>query len=315
MSDEDRKILERILQAQLTEQRRARRWKIFFRLVFFIALPVFVIVMVTSPPGDYTPLVNGKHAALVKLEGPIFSNFGSDVVGGDADSAREALRLAFESEDAQIVILEINTPGGSPVQSAYIADEILRLRKKYPDKLLYAVVADICASGGMYAAVVADEVYADPASLIGSIGVVLGGFGFVEAIDKLGIERRLMTAGKNKALLDPFLPKDPAHAAHAQKLLDQIHAQFIERVKEGRKGKLDENADLFDGLFWTGEEALELGLIDGFGDVRHVAEELNGLEEIVEYKAHTKWWSGLSTDFGAAIATRLFHLLTQPMLH
>ncbi len=313
MADADREALTQILQAQLAEQRRARRWKIFFRFAFFGLFAVFVLIFASVPGGGYTPQVGGEHAALVRLEGPIFSGL-NPAVGGDARDIGEALRDAFASEDARVVILEINTPGGSPVQSAYIADEILRLREKHPDKPLYAVVADICMSGGMYAAAAADKVYANPASLIGSVGVVFGGFGFVEAIDKLGIERRLMTAGRNKAMLDPFLPENPEQVAHTQALLDQVHAQFIERVREGRAGKLDESSELFDGLFWTGEQALELGLIDGFGDVRYVAEELSELDEIVEYKAHTAWWKNLSGDLGSAIAARLFRLLTRPAL-
>ncbi len=314
MADDDHVALVQILQTQLAEQRRARRWRLLYRLAFLGLFAFFVVTMASSPGGVYAPQISGEHAALVRLEGPIFADL-SPAVGSDARGVSEALRDAFENENARVVILEINTPGGSPVQSAYIADEILRLRAEHPDKPLYAVVSDICTSGGMYAAVAADEVYANPASLIGSVGVVFGGFGFVEAIDKLGIERRLMTAGRNKAMLDPFLPRDAEQVAHTQKMLDQVHAQFIERVKEGRQGKLDEDSELFDGLFWSGEQALELGLIDGFGDVRHVAVEINSLEDIVEYKAHGTWWENLSGDFGAAVATRLFQLMTQPSLH
>ena len=180
---------------------------------------------------------------------------------------------------------------------------------------MYAVVTDICASGGMYAAVAADKVYADPASLIGSIGVIFSGFGFVEAIEKLGIERRLMTAGKNKAMLDPFLSASPEQRVHVQKMLDQIHAQFIARVKEGRKGKINENSDLFDGLFWTGEQALELGLIDGFGNVNDVAKKIDGTDKIIEYKAGETWWEALSDELVSGTAVRLFGLLMQPSLH
>lgn len=313
MTDEERETLTQLLRMQLAEQRSARRWKLFFRLAV-LGLLAALVILLAFRPGGYMPRVHEEHAALVRLEGPIFSGAGPAGTSA-ARRVNEALREAFETDDARIVILEINTPGGSPVQSAYIADEILRQRNRHPGKPVYAVIADICASGGMYAAVAAGEVYADPASLIGSIGVVFDGFGFVEAIDKLGIERRLMTAGKNKAMLDPFLPEDPGHRAHLQEQLDQIHAQFIERVKQGRKGKIDESPELFDGLFWTGEQALGLGLIDGFGDVRHVAEELNDLEEIIEYKARGLWWETLAGDLSAGIAARLFQLFTRTSLH
>lgn len=312
--DEDRDALVEMVRAQLAEQRSARRWRLFFRLALLGLFGAGVVMLASAPDGVLAPPAAGKHAALVKLEGPIFSNAGP-ASGSDAESVNSALRDAFENDDAQVVILEINTPGGSPVQSGYIADEILRLRKEYPDKPLYAVIADICASGGMYAAVAAGEVYADPGSLIGSVGVVLSGFGFVDAIDKLGVERRLMTAGENKGMLDPFLPEEPAQVAHAQKLLDQIHAQFIRRIKEGREGKLDERANLFDGLIWTGEEALKLGLIDGFGDVRYVAEEISGLDEVVEYRVRRPWWENLSANLASAVSTRLFQLLTQPTIY
>ena len=236
MADEEQKALIQIVQAQLAEQRLRRRWRLFFRFAFLGLFAVLVFALVLGPGVGIAPTAVGEHAALIRLEGAIFADAGVPV-GGDARDIRKSLREAFETEYARVVILEINTPGGSPVQSAYIADEILRLREEYPDKPLYAVIADLCMSGGMYAAAAADQVYADPASLIGSIGVVFGGFGFVETMEKLGVERRLMTAGRNKAMLDPFLPEDPGQVAHAQKLLDQVHAQFIERVKEGRKGK------------------------------------------------------------------------------
>ena len=314
MADEDREVLMQLVQAQLIEQRRARRWKLFFRFAFLGLLVIFGWAFVSTSNNFYAPQPSSEHAALIKLEGPIFADVGP-AGGSSANDVNEALREAFKNDSAQIIILEINTPGGSPVQSAYISDEILRLRKEYPNKPLYAVISDICTSGGMYVAMVADEVYANPASLIGSVGVVFSRFGFVEAIDKLGIERRLMTAGKNKAMLDPFLPESPVQLMHVQKLLDQIHAQFIERVKEGRKGKIKENMELFDGLFWTGEDALDLGLIDGFGDVHHVLGKFSELEEIIEYKAHKLWWENISNNWALAFTSRLFQLFTQPILH
>ena len=235
MADEDREILAHLVRAQLDEQRRARRWKLFFRLAF-LGLLVFFAAMFVALPEYGAPGATGDHAALIKLEGAIFAD-SSGVTGNSAQAINDSLRTAFANTGAKLVILEINTPGGSPVQSAYIADEISRLRKEYPDKPLYAVISDMCASGGMYVAVSAEKVYANPASLIGSIGVVFNGFGFVRAIENLGIERRLITAGKNKAMLDPFLPENPQQVAHIQEMLDQIHAQFIEHVKKGRAGQ------------------------------------------------------------------------------
>ena len=313
MADEDRDVLARLVEAQLDEQRRVRRWKLFFRFAFLGVLVFFAATFVLSP--DYSaPRAIGDHAALIKLEGAIFADAGG-VTSNNAQAINGSLREAFATADAKLVILEINTPGGSPVQSAYIADEVSRLREAYPDKPLYAVISDICASGGMYVAASAEKVYANPASLIGSIGVVFNGFGFVRAIENLGIERRLMTAGKNKAMLDPFLPEDPEHVVHMQRLLDQIHAQFIEHVKKGRAGKLREDAELFDGLIWTGEKALELGLVDAFGDVRYVAETVGGLEEIVEYTPRSVWWKALSSNLVNAISLRLFELFSYPRLH
>ena len=317
MADEDRDALVRLVGAQLDEQRRARRWKLFFRFAFLGLLAFFVATFVLLPEsGTYgPPRAISDHAALVKLEGAIFADAGG-VTGSSAQAINDSLREAFANPEAKLVILEINTPGGSPVQSAYIADEISRLRELHPDKPFYVVISDVCASGGMYVAASAEKIYANPASLIGSIGVIFNGFGFVRTIENLGIERRLITAGKNKAMLDPFLPENPEQLAHMQGLLDQIHVQFIERVKQGRAGKLKaEGQELFDGLVWTGAEALELGLIDAFGDVRYVAETIGGLQEIVEYTPYRFWWERLSENLIHTISLRLFESFNYPRLY
>jgi protease IV len=211
------------------------------------------------------------------------------------------LRAAFESEKAVGVILRINSPGGSPVQAGYINDEILRLREEYPDMPMYAVISDVCASGGYYAAVAADQIYADKASIVGSIGVRMDSFGFVDAMEKLGVERRLLTAGESKGFLDPFQPAKEQDIAHVQKLLNNIHTQFIETVKKGRGDRLQLHADLFSGLVWTGEQSIELGLVDGLASAGYVARELIGEEKIVDYTPRPNFIERFSERLGVAV--------------
>lgn len=260
----------------LAENVRARRWKIFFRFL----LVAFVLGLLLLPLlGSLSALGSGeKHAAIVDVEGVISS--GSPA---NANDIVRSLEAAFKDSRTEGVILRINSPGGSPVQSGIVFDEILRLRGQHPDTPLYAVVADTCASGGYYIAAAADKIYADKASIVGSIGVRLDSFGLVDAIDKLGVERRLITAGENKALLDPFLPENPGHREHMQKVADSIHEQFIDAVKRGRGERLADDDSLFSGLFWSGQEALELGLIDELSNERAVAEEVLGVNKRVNF--------------------------------
>lgn len=292
----ERGILEKLAFESLREQRRARRWGIFFKL--FIAtylLAVLVLVVV-----ERTPAGVGRHTALVDIQGVIAAD--GDVT---ADIVAASLRAAFDSEDAAGVILRINSPGGSPVQAGYINDEIQRLRGQHPDTPVYAVVSDVCASGGYYIAVAADKIFANKASMVGSIGVLLNGFGFVGTMEKLGVERRLITAGAHKSMLDPFSPEDPVATQHAQDLIDKVHQQFIEIVRQGRGDRLVEREEIFSGLFWTGEEAVELGLVDELGSTGYVARDVIGAEEIVDYTVHESWIERFAGEIGATIVDML----------
>jgi len=292
----ERDLVNRLAFAAITEQRRGRRWGIFFKSLFFLYL---VALLAVSWPDDWdkSAISLSKHTALVEMRGII-----TDESESGADHIIEGLRSAFEDKKTAGVILRINSPGGSPVQSAYINDEIKRLREKYPDTPIYTVIADMCASGGYYVAVATDEIYANASSVVGSIGVRMDSFGFVDAINKLGIERRLMTAGEHKGFLDPFLPEKPDDVTHVQALLDQIHQKFKEVVLEGRGDRLQDDADIFSGLVWTGEQSVELGLIDGLGDANYVARELVEAEEIVDFTPEHDWFERLSKRMAVALA-------------
>ncbi len=292
----ERDVLNRLAFASLNEQRRARRWGIFFKSLMFVY--VFAIFFYIPSGWDTGKITPGKHTALVDLEGVISAESPAN-----ADSLVGGLREAFKHKNTAAVILRINSPGGSPVQSGYVYDEIKRLREKYPDKKLYAVISDICASGGYYIAAAADEIYADKASIVGSIGVLMDGFGFVDTIDKLGIERRLLTAGKHKGVLDPFSPLKKSEVKHVQGLLDSIHQQFITAVKEGRGDRLSDSPDLFTGLFWNGEEGLKLGLVDALGNSSYVAREVIGVEKIVDFTPRQNYLDRFAERFGAAMAS------------
>ena len=267
----ERDVVEKLVFASVTEARRARRWGIFFKLLLFgYLLLILAVGFVDTWSGD--GIKKGDHTALVELEGVI----ASADLGVDADRVVESLKKAFKDKRTKGVVLRINSPGGSAVQSAEIAAEIRRLREKYEDIPLYAVVSDVAASGGYYVAAAADRIYANRSSIVGSIGVRMDQFGFVDAMEKLGVERRLLTAGDHKGMLDPFLPLPESDREHVQKLLDGIHGHFISAVREGRGDRLADRPELFSGMFWTGEEGLELGLVDGFGDMRYVAREVIG---------------------------------------
>ena len=295
----EREAIIKLAGESLREQRRARRWGILFKGLILAYLVAVLVVFQLDFLGE-TGLEEGPHVALVELGGVI----ASDEPAG-ADVVNRGLRAAFKDEDTRAVILSINSPGGSPVQSGLIFDEIKRLRVKHPDTKLYAVIEDVCASGGYFVAAAADEIYANRASVIGSIGVRMDGFGFVEAIDKLGVERRLLTAGENKGLLDPFLPVQPQQVEHIQSLLNDIHRQFIDRVREGRGERLKDTPDLYTGLIWTGEQALEKGLIDAFGSTRYVAREVVGVERLVDFTPKEDLLSRIADRIGAALGTAL----------
>jgi protease-4 len=273
----ERDLLRKLATESLVERRRARRWGVFFKLLALAYLVALLVLWKADGLLD-TGLGQGEHTAVVKVEGVIGPGQRAS-----ADNIIKGLRDAFEDKSTKGVILRINSPGGSPVQSGYVNDEIRRLKEKYEDIPVYAVATDICASGAYYMAVAADKIYVDKASLVGSIGVVINGFGFTETLDKLGVERRLLTAGKNKGMFDPFSPLREGHVEHLQRVIDEMHAQFIEQVKAGRGERLAQADDLFSGLFWSGERAVELGLADGLGSSSYVARELVGAEKLVDF--------------------------------
>jgi protease-4 len=291
-TDWERRVIEKLATEALKEQRRSRRWGIFFKLLTFAYLTFIILVALEWRPGGDT---STRHTALVDIEGVIESKGAAS-----ADSVTSALQNAFKDKNTQGVILRINSPGGSPVQSGIIYDEIRRLRAKYPEIPLYTVVEDVCASGGYYIAAASDKIFVDKASIVGSIGVRMDQFGFVGAIDKLGVERRSITSGENKAFLDPFLPVEAKQVAHAKDMLGQIHQQFIDVVKKGRGNRLKDSPELFSGLFWTGEKSIELGLADGYGSLETVARDVIKAEDIVDYTQKENVAERLAKRFGAA---------------
>ena len=308
-SDDDwhRDLVNRLAFAAVNEQRRTRRWSIFFK--FLLALYLLMLLLVYMPT-DWSELgqTSAKHTALVDLKGVI-----SDSSEASADNVITGLRDAFEDKNTAGVILRANSPGGSPVQSAYIYDEIRRLRELYPDTPLYAVVTDICASGCYYVASAADDIYVDKSSIIGSIGVRMDSFGFVDTLKKLGVERRLYTAGESKGFLDPFTPSKPSDVEHVKLLLESIHRQFISAVKTGRGDRLKDDAQLFTGLVWTGEESLPMGLADKIGSSGYVAREVIGEEEIVEFTEKPDLLERLNERIGVAMAKGMSELFANGM--
>ncbi|SDV50973.1 S49 family peptidase [Chitinasiproducens palmae] len=295
----ERAALETIALAAIREQRAARRWRIFFRLVYLL---IFLFVIGNLVFFSGWSETSSRHTALVKLTGEI-----ADEKLANARDIGSALDKAFADSGSVGVVLEINSPGGSPVQSGILYKRIRDLRKQYPKKPLYVVIDDICASGGYYVAAAADRIYVDPASLIGSIGVIYNGFGFAGLMDRAGVERRVQTAGANKDFLDPFKPQSDAAKAHLQTMLDQIHAQFIAAVKAGRGARLKETPETFSGLVWTGEQGVAMGLADGYGSVESVARDVLKAKDIVEYEERGSLSERLNrrigTTLGASLAT------------
>ena len=285
--------LERVALQLIHHQQADRRWRVFFRMAWLgLALVVLWIVTIgrMAPSGPNTP-----HTALVEVRGEIAADSEAS-----AEALVGALKSAFEDAGAQAVVLRINSPGGSPVQSGIIHDEIKRLKAKH-NKKVYAVVEEVCASGAYYIAVAADEIYVDKASIVGSIGVLMDGFGFTGLMDKLGVERRLLTSGDNKGMLDPFSPANPRQTQLAKAMIEQIHRQFIAVVKAGRGERLKQTADTFSGLYWNGEEAVRLGLADHTGNLDYVAREVIKAEEIVDYTPRDNVAERLAKRFGASV--------------
>ena len=302
MSDEinnwERSVLEKLALSAIQEQRRARRWGIFFKILTLSYLFIILfLIMGWIGRGDGS-LVSGKHTALVELEGVIAPNNQAS-----ADNLIASLQAAFKDKGTQGVILRINSPGGSPVQAGLVNDEIRRLRAMYPKIPLYAVVEDICASGGYYIAAAADKIYVNKASIVGSIGVLMDGFGFTGTMQKLGVERRLLTAGENKGFMDPFSPRNPQHEEFTKKMLEEIHQQFINVVKEGRGKRLKETPEIFSGLFWSGQKSIDLGLADEMGSLGSVARDVIKADNIVDFTTHEGFADRIAKKFGAGVVS------------
>ncbi len=297
----EREVLEKLVLTTLKEQRKSRNWGIFFKFVGFAYLFLVLGLLVAwIGGGDDEGAHKGPHTAVVELHGVVAG-------GGEASAERviEGLRNAFKDKNTKGVVIRINSPGGSPVQSGQINDEIKRLRKQYPNIPLYAVVEDICASGAYYVAVAADRIYVDKASLVGSIGVIMDRFGFTGTMEKLGVERRVLTAGSNKAFLDPFSPENPAQVDYAKAMLGEIHEQFIKTVRDGRGKRLKETPDMFSGLVWSGERAIEIGLADAIGSTDQVAREVIHADQIVNFTAKEHWSERFARSVGTSMASRV----------
>jgi protease-4 len=297
MADEnwERRIIERLATEGLLEQQRARRWGIFFKLLTFAFLFVTLFIVLASVFETERTCLD-KCTAMVELTGELDSEGRAS-----AENVIAGLQAAFKNKGTQGVVLKIDSPGGSPVQAGEINDEIRRLRGKYPDTPIYAVIGDICASGAYYVAVAADKIYVDKASLIGSIGVIIEGFGFVGSLEKLGVERRVMTAGENKDFLDPFSPLTDKEKEYAQRMIDEIHQQFIAVVKQGRGSRLKESPEMFSGLVWNGERSIELGLADALGSVGSVARDVIKAEEVVDFTPQENLAERVARKFGATL--------------
>ncbi|MGH8559134.1 MAG: S49 family peptidase [Methylococcales bacterium] len=303
----EREMIEKLAFAGLIEQRRVRRWGIFFKSLLFLYV---LVISVTAffPLSEKFLSTGGEHTALVEVSGIIFE-------GGEADaqSVIKGLQAAIEDENTRGIVVKINSPGGSPVQADYIYKEIRRLKQKNPTLPIHAVVTDLCASGGYYIASATDKIFVNPSSLIGSIGVIMNGFGFISTMEKLGVERRLLVAGEHKAFLDPFSPVKESEKIHVQELLNKVHAQFINAVKEGRGDRLKNDPELFSGLIWTGEQSIELGLADGEGDIHSVARDEIGAETIVDFTPEEKLLDRLAHQFGT-FTGRVFSEVAGPGL-
>ena len=308
-SSKEWKLIEKMVSTLHVEHRRARRWGIFFKLLTFTYLFALLGIYLAGRYLSPDVVERGNHVAVIEVSGVI-----ADSADANADVVITSLRNAFSAKNSEAVILRINSPGGSPVQAGYINDEIKRLRALHPEKKTYAVITDIGASGAYYVAVAADEIYADKASLVGSIGVTASSFGFVELLDKVGVERRTMTAGENKAFLDPFQPLKEEDKAFWQTVLDTTHRQFVQQVIEGRGDRLKDDPSLFTGLVWSGEQALELGLIDGLGSTSSVARDIIQNSKLVNYTFKPSPLDRLADRLSMSIASQLASQLSARLI-
>ncbi len=309
VDDWEHGVLEKLAFETLTEQRRARRWRVFTSLAwlgFFFLIFIFIIGGAGTKRDG---ILTDKHTALVELKGVIASDSNAS-----ADKIINSLQAAFKDKGTVGVVLRINSPGGSPVQAGYINDEIKRLRAKHQDIPLYVVVQDLCASGGYYVAAAADKIFVDKASIVGSIGVLMDGFGFTGAMEKLGIERRLVTAGANKGFLDPFLPSNPEQQKYAQQMVVEIHEQFIKVVRDGRGKRLKEVPEMFSGLVWSGEKSITLGLADGLGSLDYVARDVLKAEQIVDFTQEDSFSDQLARRLGTAASESFWQALSTRLL-
>ncbi len=293
----EQETIKELARNALTEQRKARRWGIFFKVLTFAYLGLLLVLAMSKMPEDGG--IKKDHTAFIKLDGVISAD---DVNFRDMN---KVLKRAFEADHVKGVVLEINSPGGSPVQSEAIYNKIRALREEHPETKLYAVITDVGASGAYYIAAAADEVYAARASIVGSIGVRMDSFGVTDLMDKIGVESRSITAGKNKALMSPFLPENPEHRAHLEKLLGQVHRQFVDDVRAGRGDRLKEFDGIFSGLFWTGEEAVKLGLIDGIATAASIAKDKVGEEHMISYTPEENFLDKLSKKMGKVMVDSL----------
>jgi protease-4 len=305
----EKAVLEKLAYSAIEEQRKSRRWGIFFKLMTFAYLAI-VLGLLAYPNFEAEMKTTTQHAAVIDVLGII-----AEGEVANADTIIQALRDAIKDKNTKGVILNINSPGGSAVQAAYVYDEIRRQKAEHPNLPIYAVVGDMCASGGYYIAAASDKIYVSPASILGSIGVIMNGFGFSNVLEKLGVERRLLTAGEHKAMLDPFSPVKEQETKHMQTLLDQVHKQFIMAVKQARGDRLKETADMFSGLVWTGEEGVKLGLADDFGSVDSVARQVFGTEEKLNFTPEERLIDRLAGKMGATFAHTFGTMINSAEFH
>jgi protease IV len=300
----EREVLEKTLMASVIEHRRSRRWGIFFKLTFL----VLFILLIAAACSDHASKPLSAHTAVIKVSGVLDSEFNT------AKMINEGIRAAFEEKQVQGIILQLDSPGGSPVQANEVFDEMMRLRSLHPEKKIYAVIGDVCASGCYYIAAAADQIYANSASLVGSIGVLFDGFGFVDTLNKIGAQRRLYTAGQYKGFMDPFTPVTPEMTTMLQAMLDDIHQQFIKDVEKGRGDRLKKNDLIFSGLAWTGHQSLELGLVDNLGSVDTVARDVIGAQTQIDYTTQPGFWEQVHHQLGASFAFFLRQEVYTPKL-
>ena len=291
----EREVIEKLALAAVTEQRRARRWGVFFKSLMFLYLVALLGIAVFPQFKQGLSADGNEHTAVINIVGMIAEDQDSS-----ADAIIDGIREAVKDENTKGIILHLNTPGGTPVQAAYVYEEIVRIKKKNPEIPIHAVISDMCASGGYYIAAAADKIYVNEASIVGSIGVLMNGFGFVDTLNKFGVERRLLTAGSHKAMMDPFSPVNVEETQHMQKLLDQVHQQFIDAVKKGRGDRLKNTQDMFSGLVWTGTESIKLGLADGLGNDDYVAREIIGAEKQKNFTQQERLIDRIAGKLGAS---------------